>query len=680
MLERIAEIGKTDSRSRTVRMILAGANSEAAMSGAEIISGKANYLIGNDPTEWRSGIPLFAKVRANEIYPGIDVIYHAGQSARLEYDFVVKPGASAKRISLRIDGADDVRVDASGDLILKIGGAEVRQHKPVIYQEINGSRREIRGRYQIVNENKGARNSRSMTVGFRIGDYDSALPLIIDPTLSFSTFFGGTRADRGWAIALDSSGNIYIAGETVSKNKFPVTPGAVQRKFAGGIAGFGDAFVAKFDAVSNQLVYVTYLGGKTDDGAFALAVDAAGNAFITGFTDSRNFPIVPANGALRSKVVGVRNNSFRLAPTDAFVAQLDPTGSSLVFSTLLGGTRRDAGYGIAVDASGVYVTGLTESTNFIPVPNGFQPFSGGRQDAFVAKIIGGTNYAYCTYLGGTNMEQAKSIAVDSAGNAYVTGWTSSTNFPIVNPITLVNDVYTNGITLDHLNLQTRPTGRPDAFISKISADGMSLLYSTYLGGSNDDRGTSIALDSAANAYVTGFTLSKVFPTNVVTLPQSKTGNFVSHVFVAKVDSNDNLVYSTQFGGRRLDRGLGIAADAAGLAYVTGFTREKNFFATNAFTDLRSKKVIKAGSRSKDVFLAVLSADGTSFVGTNSLLLGGRLSDHATGIVVDPAGTTAYIVGTTISPDFPKTNSVQSRLDREKNGKTPDAFVSKILFP
>lgn len=662
-----AQTGQT----RTVRLTLQGANPAGRMAGLEELPGRANYLIGNDPAAWRTGVPLFARVKADEVYPGVEVIYYADQSAHLEYDFVLQPKARPERILFHIEGADMVRVDAAGDLVLKIGTDEIRQHEPVIYQEVRGRRRQVQGGYRL---------SGKTVVGFWLGAYDHDLPLIIDPTLSFSTYLGGKKTDIGWSIALDGNENVYVAGETLSKG-LPGTNGVFQPKYAGGIRFFGDAFVAKYGSVSNELVYLTYLGGRTDDGALGLAVDPDGYAYVTGFTDSKDFPIVPTIGVIRSQNNGVRNNAFRLPPVDAFVAKLDTNGSALLFSTLLGGTKRDSGVSIAVSGEDVYVAGMTESTNFVPVPNGFQTNSGGNADVFVVKLVGGTNAIYSTYLGGTNMDYPESIAVDSAGSAYLTGFTSSTNFPLKNPLEI------NGVTYTNLNTRTNFSTFTDAFVSKLSPDGASLVYSSYLGGSNDDSGLHIALDSSGNAYVTGYTTSTNFPSTIETQPKSSATNFLSHVFVTKIgpDGGTNVVFSTQFGGNRSDQGTGIAVDTNDFIYVTGFTSSTNFFATNTFLDYGPTNAItkKAARTPNNVFVTVLSPDGAYF--TNSVYIGGLKNDQANDIAITPSGSAAYIVGQTFSKDFPVTNSVQSNLVQTnlggvKHNNSSDAFVGKIEFP
>jgi Beta-propeller repeat len=685
---------------RTVRLVLEGANPQGRMTGLGPRSGRVNYLLGDNPADWHKGVPLFTGVQIEAVYPGINLVYYADPSARLEYDFVLQPNARADRISFRIEGADKVSVNRAGELVLKIGADELRQHRPILYQQVAGRRQPVRGGYRLTGKN---------TVGFAVGNYDRHLPLVIDPViLDMATYLGGSKAEDGWSIAVDGTG-IYVTGETLSKD-LHTTPGAFANKYSGGIASFGDAFVAKYDLSGTNLIYLTYLGGKRNDGAFGIAVQG-GIAYLTGFTDSQNFPIVPTNNPANFPLSGPNNNAFRLFPVNAFVAALDPTGSSLVFSTLIGGILRDAGEGIAVDPTGVYISGMTESTNF-PVfptnaPTAFQTNFGGNTDAFVTKLdLTGTSLIYSTYLGGKLPDFGEGLAVDSGGNAWVTGFTSSTNFPLTNAIVL------NGITYTNLNTKPISSKNPetDAFVSKLSSDGTTLLFSSYLGGTNADVGLHIAVDSSDNAYVTGHTASKNFPTNTIPLPQSTgTNKFTTHVFVTRLDSSGNVIYSTQFGSSKKDQGRAIAADNSGQAYVTGFTSGTNFFArlptfeivtnctqvtnctvtTNLFlktyADFRASPFNASGKKIKvtsenNVFIAILSADGTAFVGTNSVLIGGAGSDEGNGIVVDPAGTAVYFVGQTTSPNFPvTTNAPQKRLGNVKNSKAADAFVGKILL-
>ena len=417
---------------RSVRLQLVGANPAAHIAGRELMSAKANYFIGNEPSQWHAGIPLFSKVRVDEVYPGVQVIYYANQSAQLEYDFILHPGVAPEQIHFHITGADSVQVDAAGNLVLKIDNEEIRQHQPVAYQEVHGARTPVAASYHL---------NADGTVGFALGQYDHSLPLTIDPVLDFLTYLGGKKLELGHGIAVDGSGNIYVAGETLSTGLPTLNPiqfGATNfAKFRGGNNAFGDAFVAKYDN-TGALQFLTYLGGKTDDGAMGIVYDTVGNAvWVTGFTDSTNFPLV---NPLRSHLTGQNKNANSVLPVDAFICKLDPSGSTLLFSTYFGGNSLDEGFAITADADGsIYVTGLTSSTN-LPVmpPNAFQTNLSGMFDAFVTKLSGsGGVYenTYTTYYGGTNVDYALGITVDSSFDAWITGITFSADLPWTNALT-----------------------------------------------------------------------------------------------------------------------------------------------------------------------------------------------------------------------------------------------------
>jgi hypothetical protein len=360
----------TSVSSRAMRMTFVDANPHARVAGDGELPGKVNYLIGNDPAQWQKGVSLFTRVRVEHLYAGVSLVYY-GNAQRLEFDFQVAPQADPAAIAIRFEGPEKIRVDEHGDLVLSLGQDEIRQPKPTIYQDVRGVRKEVSGDYQLTDQR---------TVTFKIGDYDHALPLVIDPVLSYSTYFGGSDSDTAWGVAVDANGFVYVAGETLSAN-LP-TPGGFQTT-NGGHNVFGDAFVAKFDNTATSLVYMTYLGGNADDFALALALDGAGNAYLTGYTDSTNFPLI---SAIYTNLSGSNYSEVSIAPTDAFVAKLDPSGSNLVYSTYLGGNGIDLGIGIAVDAAGnACVVGYTESTNFPTVSALYNNYRG-FGDAFAAKI------------------------------------------------------------------------------------------------------------------------------------------------------------------------------------------------------------------------------------------------------------------------------------------------------
>jgi hypothetical protein len=488
----------------------------------------------------------------------------------------------------------------------------VRLRSPHIYQETNGARREVRGRYVITSKNN---------VGFEVATYDRRGALVIDPVLAYSTYLGGSQRDIVWGIAIDSAGNAYMTGLTLSSD-YP-TANAIQPTNY-----IATAFVTKMDAAGDALLYSTYLGGSGGTEGYRIAVDASGNAYITGSAGS-DFPVVNA----------IQDACGGISCWDAFVTKINAAGNALVYSTYLGGSGEDDGYGLALDASGnAYITGFTASTDF-PTVNAIQSIFGGWFDAFVTKINPtGSALVYSTYLGGSAAEYDQDIAVDAAGEAYITGWTYSNNFPTVHAI--------------------QPTNHSqDAFITKINAAGNGFVYSTYLGGSNAEQGLGITADSAGNAYVTGDTLSFDFPT--ANALQSTNGGY-ENAFVTKISPDgDTLVYSTYLGGSGYAQGRRIAVDSAKEAYVTGVAGI-NFPVVNA---IKSKGT-------NDAFVTKISADGSTLI--YSTYLGGRGSDYGNAIAVDAAGT-AYVTGETNSTNFPKTLlAYQPSLKGDS-----DAFVTKI---
>lgn len=655
-----------------VRMQFVGANSRAQISGSEELSGKLNYLIGNEPTRWQTGVAMFARVDVGQLYPGVNLTYY-GNQRQLEYDFTVAPGVDSGVIAIHYGGADKISIGSGGDLILNLGDGEIRQPKPVIYQMVNGVRHEISGGYRILD---------AQTVAFAVGGYDRSLPLVIDPVLSYSTYFGGHSGEVASAVAVDVNGFVYVAGRTFSMQftNWPVPPGAFQTNYQGSTLT-GDGFVAKFDNSGSNLVYLTYLGGNADNVPLGLAVDSSGDAYVAGYTDSPNFPTT--SGAIQTNISGKIITGLGYYPVDAFVTELGPGGSNLVYSTYLGGPAVDGATGIAVDSSGnAYITGFTSSTNF-PVTNAIQkrlqcPNSiYWNANAFVAKIgAGGSRLVYSTYLGGTNFDEGQGIAVDGAGCAYVTGYTASTNFPVANAISnyLDDGFLLNGST-------NQQTFAYDAFVAKLSQPGTNLVYSTYLGGSGNDFANHIAVDAAGNAYVTGQTISPYFPDTVLNIPYLQNGvtnNLngsvaVTNAFLTQITwnhTNANIGYSAVFGGTNfcVDVGQGVAVDAMGDAFVVGTTSSTSFprYPTNNTGFLRA-----TNSGGNDVFVTAFSPNATNLL--YSVCLGGSGQDSGCGIALDPAGD-AYIAGSTDSTNFPTLNARQGA----RNG-TNDMFLAKILL-
>ena len=619
-----------------LRVKLVGAKQGVEVRGEEELTGKSNYFIGNDPTKWRTNVPNYARVKYENVYRGVDLVYY-GQQGELESDFIVGAGVDAGVIRLQMAGAERVRINEQGDLQLKTAGGEVVLGKPVVYQRGVGKERQageagrrlIEARYVV----KGERE-----VGFAVGRYDVKEPLIIDPVLRYSTYLGGIGDDIGNGIAVDAAGNAYVTGDTNSAN-FPLVSSS--QAFGGGY----DAFVTKFSAAGNALVYSTYLGGSGGDFGRGIAVDAAGNAYVTGSTTSNNFPTVRP---FQATYLGGGNS-------DAFVTKLSAAGSALLYSTYLGGNGGDLGYGIAVDATGnSYITGITSSSNF-PTKNPFQATLGGTgaSNAFVTKFSAAGTAIYSTYLGGGGNDSGNGIAVDAGGNAYVTGSTTSTNFPTTaNP------------------LQPTSGGGNDAFVTKFNVAGNALVYSTYLGGSAGDSGNGIAVDAAGNAYVTGVTSSTNFPTTANPL-QSACAPCPkgTDAFVTKFNAAGNaLVYSTYLGGAGSDYGFGIAVDAFRNTYVTGYT-SFGFPISNPLQPT-------FGGGLDDAFVTKLNAAGSAVM--FSTYLGGANEDQGYGIAVDAVGN-AYVTGRTESINFPLANPFQSIFGGGIFGYS-DAFVAKIFLP
>jgi hypothetical protein len=701
---------KSAEETATVQMLLVGANPAAQILGDGEMSGKINYFVGA-PAQWRSGVATFSKVRVAEIYPGINLVYYGNQK-RLEYDFNIAPGANPDSIQICFDGADKISINSQGELVLKVGDGEIRQPAPVVYQMVADVRKEISGGYKIVNAN---------TIAFAVGNYDHDLPLVIDPILSYSTYFGGTAGETAWAVAVGTNdGSIYITGQTFSQKAFtngiPVPPfstngafsttDAFQTNFQGGKID-GDAFVAKFDSSGQNLLYLTYLGGNADEVALGIAVDGSGCAFVTGYTDSTNFPTT--TNAIYPKIAGVLNKNVKAYPVDAFVAKLNPGGSNLLYSTYLGGSQADIGNAIAVDSSdNAYVTGYSYSTNF-PATNAIQNHLACtyseffNANAFVTEIASnGMSLVFSTYLGGTNFDEGKGIALDTSNNIYVAGFTSSTNFPTINSISNsftslfgTNSYSYNGHLLN--SSSNKLNFASDAFVTKFQPFSTNwirslsyspsnqvysisnLVYSTYLGGTNDDVANAIAVDGSGAAYVTGWTISTNFPDTVGTnvIVNNLTNNFfiTTNVFLTKITNgiSAGIDYSVVFGGNASDVGYGVAVDSSGNAFVVGTTASTNFPPLNNLGLLRA-----TNSGGNDVFVTAFNTNASALL--YSIYLGGNGNDYGYGIAVDPADN-VYVVGQTESTNFPATTlstnfPIYNAWQPKRNG-TNDTFLAII---
>ena len=602
---------QTPGRTAQVRLWPVMMQEGVNIEGLDPQEGKVNYFLGKDPATWKTNIPTYRSVVYREAYPGVDLKFY-GSNERLEYDVIVNAGADPAQVKFGYSGIQSLRISDEGDLqLLLLDGGKLIHKKPIAYQEINGKRHEVEGAFSVEPfPGKASSDEQGPFVfGFKLAAYDPAYPLVIDPVLVYSSYLGGAGIDQGYAIAVDTSGYAYVTGRTYSTS-FPT-----QSSLDSSLGGTYDAFVTKLNLAGTALVYSTYLGGSGLDWANAIAVDSSGYAYLTGETTSTDFPTTSSpyssgltstgysdafvvklstngstlsyatylGGSWRDAGLGIAVDGSGLAyvtgqtssyndfpiegsayqsaygqgTSDAFVTKFNASGTDVTYSTYWGGNDADAGNGIAVDSSYIYVVGQTASTNF---PTAFaqqNTYGGGASDAFVVKIARSSlDPVYASYLGGTGNDYGLGIAIESDGSAYVTGSTSSSDFPLVNAF------------------QETLGGGSDAFVTKFTSDGDSLSFSTYLGGSGDDIGYAIAADTKGNAYVVGKTTGS-FPTNKAV--QSVYGGSTSDAFAARIDCTESeLAYSTYLGGSGVDVGHGIALGTGGNVYVTGWSSSINF--------------------------------------------------------------------------------------------------------
>jgi uncharacterized repeat protein (TIGR03803 family) len=636
-----------------VRMQLIGADPAPRVTGEHKLPGRANYFIGNDAKKWRTDVPTFARVQYRNVYPGVDLVYY-GNQGRLEYDFVLAAKADPETIGFHFAGAKRLKVRRDGSLDVVMNDGEITFQKPGLYQVENGVRQTVQGKFRLLAGNR---------IGFSVGNYDRARSLIIDPVLVYSTYFGGSNGgdyggDYAAAIAVDNSGSTYITGQAVSTD-FPVTQGAYQTVNSDGGA---IAFVAKLDSTGTQLIYSTYIGGTNGgDYGTGIAVDAAGNAYITGKAATYTFPVTP--GAFQST-----DNAGSLG--NAFVTKLSADGAALDYSSYLGGSNGEIGYAITIDRSGdAYVAGYTGSTNFPVTAGAFQTVNNGSPgdhlNAFVTKVNPtGTALVYSTYLGGNGGtggargDYARAITLDGAGDAYVAGYAYSTNFPVSSGAYQFVNHAANG-------------GR-NAFITALNSTGSALIYSTYLGGSYDDEAYGIALDAAGNAYVTGDAASSDFPVTAGAFLTAFPG--VSTTFVTKLNpTGTGLVYSTFIGITdplgAYNLGGGIAVNGLGEAYIDGETASSSFPVTlDAFMDT------DPGNRA--AFVTKLNSAGSALL--YSTYFGGSQYDAATALAIDSSGD-AYIAGKTLSADFPVSAGAFQTVDAAAANGDSNGFAAKLAI-
>ena len=566
---------KSAARPAVITMQLAGAQAGARVTGANALPGKSNYFIGNDPAKWQHNVPQYSRVRYQSVYPGVNLVYY-GKQGQLEYDFEVAPGADPRQVALQFQGTDKLKLDPAGNLLLGSKGGDVQFEAPRVYQQVGSERKAVDGRFVLRAANQ---------VGFEIGEYDRSRALVIDPVLSYSSYLGGSGAEGCFAvngtptsgcpgIAVDSAFNIYVAGTTTSAN-FPLTPAPVPpattpTPFQATNAGAADVFVTKFDITGTVVQFSTYLGGSGNDTTGGVAVDAATNVYVVGTTASNtNFPTVATN-AVQVGPMGAGNH--------VFASELSPDGMTLLYSTYLGGDGVDTASGLALDFHAkMYLTGTTTSTNYPVSANALQATPRATNQFFITEIDPiaadpSHALAYSSYLGGatptTGTVSGGGIAVDTASNVYITGGTTFTDMG--------------------LNSSQSQAGGIDAILGKFTLTNPSTtqeVYLTYMGGTGDDIGRGVAVDSSFSAYITGSTTSTditsitPLPTGVV--PYQGINNGGTDAFVAKfgtictgtscTSTSVPFNYFTYLGGNGTDVGLGIAVDSSQGARVTGYT-------------------------------------------------------------------------------------------------------------
>jgi hypothetical protein len=604
-----------------VKMSVVGARPMAFLASS--LRAYGHYFVGRDRSAWRTSVPAFERVTATSVLDGVDMVFHTDGGAP-EWDLVLAADTPPEVVAIDVVGADELSLTGSGDLRIEAHGAAWVQPRPHATQ------------------NSGTTMARAVDCGYRllgparfafdIGAHDPSSPLVIDPTFTYASYLGGASNDEALAAATDSAGHLYIAGDTMSSS-FPMA-GAVQAPLGMRLAGGTDAFVTEFDPSGGGLAFSVYLGGSQDDIARAVAVDAAGRLVVAGETSSTDFPTAQP---FQASCAGGK---------DAFVATISPSSSVvLVQSTYLGGPSDDGARAVAVDAAGaIYVAG--ETAGGFPVKNPLVALAAGGGDGFVAKLdTNPVGLTYSTYLGGSGPDAVRGLAVDPSGHAVVTGTTRSSDFPTKLPL----QASCNGCNATS----------GDAFVAALGPTGSTLVFSTFLGGSGDDQGRSIALDGTGRPLIAGFTSSTDFPTRA---PARAFATGGGDAFVVRLDASGTaLDYATYLGGAMDDEANAIAVDGEGAAYVAGVTWS---------IDFPTQSPVQAfASGGADGFLTELSPSGSSLVA--STYLGGTGNDAVFAVALRHDGS-ACAAGSTTSVDLPTHAAYQALL-----GGASDAFAACV---
>ncbi|MCC7175883.1 MAG: hypothetical protein IT159_11865 [Bryobacterales bacterium] len=621
------------SSNASLRLSLAGGLARPAIEAVGLRPGRTNYLLGADRSRWKSNVPQYARVRYRGVYPGIDLVFR-GAGRYLEYDFVVSPGADPSRIQVRFQGAGQVRVDESGALLLSLGGRQILQPPPVLYQDTAGGRVPVEGGYLVASNGN---------VGFRIGPYDRTRPLVIDPVLVYAGYFGGNAFDVVTGVATDRDGNVWLTGSTRSPLQLP----GQNEPLAGSLVGSQDAFLAKLSVPPGgtpTLLAWTYLGGSDQEWGGRVWVDSAGKVYATGATVSSNFP---TTGNAVSNQLGGKKNETSVYNQDGFVVKIDPSASgkdSLLFGSYLGGEETDLLNHLAVDAEGmIYVAGYTMSVDVLPlVETTLQPSNRGGYDAFLYKIDpsapAGSALVFNTYFGGRSTDVATGVGFDASGAVYLSGYTFSDDLPIA------GDCY-----------QCVLQGSAKAFLVKLdlTKTGLdTLVYATYFGGSSLDLAQAMAVDPEGGIWLTGYTLSTDFPVTLDAYQSTPPGGGTD-VFLTRLDlrkpAAEMVSYSTYFGGSGTDIAYGLALLGARQVAITGYTMSN---------DLPLMSPPPGGVSRSLMADAFVAAFDTSVPGVGALLFssyfGGSNQDVGAGVAAGPGGV-FYAAGYTYSAGLPVTD-------------------------
>jgi hypothetical protein len=620
-----------------LQMDLVGGNAQAPAIGLDRHEGNTNYLSGSDSSRWLTDIANYTKVAFDDVYKGIDIVYYGDSQQQIEYDFVVAPGADPSQILLNFDGAEAMNLDEQGHLVFETGERDLVQKAPVIYQEIDGKRVPVEGRYQLLDDNQ---------VRFELGDYDSSLPLIIDPIVTaYNSYLGGTSTDQGYDIAVDADGNAYVIGMTSSQD-LPTTTGAYMTA-----SNYPEHFVAKLNASGSGFSYVTHLGANYYTDPFeptmppvlpfeakpAIAIDSSGNAIVTGASTNPNFPYLTYYGS-------------NLGNPSAFAVKLNSTGSSLLYSVSLGGTSSEGGSDVALDADGnAYLTGLTKSSDFMAgyVMNSWPGFNSSF-NGYAVKLTSSGGVVYARYLTGNTYDRMNGIAVNSSGEAVIVGQTVSTDCA-VNALFPTPDAGQNGI------------------VTKLSSTG-SVLFATYLGGSGDDYAHAVAYDASGNIYVVGQTTSSNFPLQSA----FQSTNYGTDAFLTKFNAaGTSLLYSTYLGGNGTDIAHGIAVNSNNEPYLVGVTDSAFTGYSNGFPVQNTQYTQLNGYpyfNYTDAFVTRFNSSASALI--TSTYFGTGLTEVGRGIAL--RGSDVHITGSTNGTGFATSGAAQTT-----NAGNTDAFIAKL---